>query len=166
MGSEMCIRDRINEEFVKGFENTFYQKGQIDKRGGRFITFKGLPCYQAEGILPDGRTTATWIFAAHGSIFQLSLIGGKKQIELDPQFESFMEGFEFTTPPEQRPNDIPPGKDQPPAATTDPRPPKTAYDAALSISKWMGLIAVVCIFSAILLALILWLIRKPKAKRG
>src|SRR5262245_16718567 len=48
----------MNQQAADGFEKGLYQPGQLDKRSGRFVTFKGLPCYQAEGKLADGRTVS------------------------------------------------------------------------------------------------------------
>src|SRR5579875_1879689 len=55
---------RVNEKFAEEVEKTLYHPGQLEKRSGRFITFRSLPCYQAEGIMADGRTTAIRFFSA------------------------------------------------------------------------------------------------------
>jgi hypothetical protein len=141
---------RVNEKFAEDVEKTMYQPGQIEKRGGRFITFRGLPCYQAEGIVADGRTTATRLFSANGYVYHLSLLGSKEPVEKDPGFERFMEGFEFTAPPEQPAQGSPSGES------------RTQTDSVTNISEWMGRIAGYCILLAIVLGLTRWSIRKWK----
>ncbi len=156
---------QVDEQFAKGFEKSFYQPGQIEKRGGRFVTFRGLPSYQAEGILADGRTSATRVFTAHGLVYHLTLLGAKEPVEDDPAFEKLMQGFEFTAPPEQDAKNTGSGGAQAPARSKGQTQPASDsdYGKALSISGWMGRIAGVCIIGAILLLLFRWVVRKRKA---
>jgi hypothetical protein len=155
---------QINEPFAKEFEESLYQPGQIEKRGGRFVTFRGLPSYQAEGILADGRTSATRVFTANGFVYHLTLLGAKEPIEKDPAFETLMQGFEFTAPLE--PDSKRTGSEvvQAPAGSAGQTPPATDsdYGKALNVSAWMGRIAGVCILGAILLLAFRWAFRKPK----
>ncbi len=158
------VTAQINEQFVKEFEKSFYSPGQIEKRAGRFVTFRGLPSYQAEGILADGRTTATRVFKAHGLSYNLSLIGAKEPVEDDPQFEKLMQGFEFTVPPEQEAKNAGPEDAQAPARSEGQRQstPDTDYGRALNISELMGRIVGVCIIGILLLLLFRWWNRKRK----
>jgi hypothetical protein len=159
---------RVDGQFVKGFEKTFYQPGRIEKRGGRFVTFRGLPSYQAEGMLADGRTSATRVFTAHGLVYHLTLLGAKEPVEQGPAFEKLMQGFEFTIPPEQDAKHTGPGEAQGTAGSAGQT--QTASDSdygeVLSISGWTGRIAGVCVIGAILLLLFRRAARKRKAGKA
>ena len=142
---------QVNEQFAKGFEESFYQDRQAKKRGGRFITFLGLPSYQTESLLvANGRTLATRVFAAHGFVYNLSLVGAKEPIEDDPAFETLMQAFSFTVPPEQDTKRTGSGAD-------------SEYGKALNLSRLMGRIAAFCIIGAILLLVFRLATRKRKA---
>jgi hypothetical protein len=149
--------ERVDEQFAKGFEKTFYQPGQLEKRSGRFVTFRGLPSYQAEGTLTDGRTTASRVFTAHNFVYTLSLIGTKEPVEDDPEFEKLMQGFEFTASPEQQVSAQSGGQTQP--------APDSDYARALNISERMGRLAGACILGALLLLLFRWMFRKRKTDK-
>lgn len=156
----------VNEQIAKGFEKGFYLPGQIEKRAGRFITFRGLPTYQTEGNLADGRTCAVRIFTAHGLVYHLSLIGAIEPIEDNPGFETFMQGFDFTTPPEPdlKRNDS--GATQAPPKSAGQSPPAmdSDFEQTLRISFWMGRMVRVCIIGIIVLLLFRWAFRKRKTK--
>jgi hypothetical protein len=158
---------RIDERFAKGLEESFYESGKIEKRAGRFVELRGLPRYQAEGILADGRTSATRVFTAHGLVYHLTLLGAKEPIEDDPAFETLMRGFDFTTPPEPEPKPAASGTAQVPAESPvqTPDAPDSDYGKALNISAWMGRIAGVCIVGAILLLGFRWARRKRRSTK-
>src|SRR5207248_3010527 len=69
------------------------------KRGGHFLTFNGMRCYQVESFLNDGRTSVNRAFLADDLGFNLLVIGGKEPVEQDPEFEKLMSGFAFLKPP-------------------------------------------------------------------
>jgi hypothetical protein len=150
---------QVNEQFVPGFESTMYQPGQVKKRGGRFITFRGLQAYQAESALADGRTSVTWVFNAHGFLYILTLLGGQEPVEKNPAFNTIMQGFEFTAPPEPAAQGgAGPAGGAPPAQGAD-------YDRALNISAWMGRIAGACILAVLLLLAFRWAAGKRKTSQ-
>jgi hypothetical protein len=143
---------QVNEQFVQGFEKSFYKAASLKKRSGRFVTFLGVRGYQTESLLPDGRTSATRVFAAHGLMYNLVLIGAKEPIENDPSFEKIMHGFSFTVPPapDARPTDS--------GADTD-------VDKGAMISELMGSIATVCSILAVLLVVFRWATGKGKKRK-
>jgi hypothetical protein len=73
--------------------------GQLRKRGGRFIVFQGLSCYQFEGMYADGRTVVCRLFAANQLAYHIMLVGDKEPVEQRADFGKIMTGFEFTEPP-------------------------------------------------------------------
>jgi hypothetical protein len=85
------------------YERGFYEgaAGEFTKRGGHFLTFNGVSCYQAESLMKDGRTSAHRAFVADGAVFNLMVIGSKEPVEHDPDFEKLMSGFAFLKPPVQ-----------------------------------------------------------------
>lgn len=91
----------LNQEFINGYENGFYTVGvgKLNRRGGRYTSFLGLPAYQSEATHADGRTTAARITLANGYGYILVVIGGKEPVEQHPDFEKMMAGFAFTEPP-------------------------------------------------------------------
>ena len=68
----------IGQKFVEGFDSKFGMPGELEKRGGRLSTFLGLPCYEVETRLTDGRTMASRMFIANGHIYTL---GGARRRE-------------------------------------------------------------------------------------
>ena len=128
----------LDEQFVKGFEKSFYHTGQLERRA--------VPGVPGLAELSNGRQAGRrenvghTVFSAHGLMYTLTLVGGKEPIEADPTFETVMEGFAFTTPPEPEPKRAgsvgvaaPPG---PPGPT--PGPANAAYGKALNFSERMG----------------------------
>jgi hypothetical protein len=71
---------------------------ELTKRDGRITTFRELPCYQLEAML-NGRTTVFRVVIANGFHYQLELAGNADPVEKHPDFETIMNGFEFTSPP-------------------------------------------------------------------
>jgi hypothetical protein len=90
---------RMDQKFIEGFDRGSFIPGKLDKRGGRLITFLGLPCYQVEGRLADGQTTVLRVFLAHGLGYQLIVVGNQEPVEQSPEFEAIMGGFAFDSPP-------------------------------------------------------------------
>ena len=142
----------LNGQYIKGYEEAMYRPGQLKKRAGRFITFLGLPSYQTEGTLADGRTTATRVIMAHGYTYNLSVIGNSKPVEADPSFESILKGFDFTVPPEQGP---------PPTGQQEPTP-LTSDRSGLNVSRLMGSVAAFCLLAAGVAVVIKTLMGKKK----
>lgn len=88
----------VTPMIIRGMDETMMRLN-IQKRGGRKIAFLGLPCYQFEGTLADGRTTAIRLLVVNGLAYHLTVVGGKQPIEADPAFEECMAGFELLVPP-------------------------------------------------------------------
>ncbi len=89
----------IDDAFVKGYDSTCYASNSTRKRGGRITTFKNLTCYESEGIINDSFTSLTRVVLANGFCYQLQLFGDAAPVEKRPDFETIMNGLEFTSPP-------------------------------------------------------------------
>ena len=88
------------EQYVPVYEENYFKSGQFRKRGGRFLSFRGSPCYQLEASLSDGRTVVTRIFLNNYLVaLQLTVIGGPEPIERTPEFESVVQGLYLMDPP-------------------------------------------------------------------
>ena len=87
--------DGLSKNFADVFENGYYMTSSATKRGGRFITFLGEPCYQAESEVRGRSTMVTRLFLAHGLAYYLTVAGGQEPVEKDAQFEAVMNGFAF-----------------------------------------------------------------------
>jgi len=104
----------LDSNFTAGFDKNYFKPGQQEKRNSSFITFQGIPCYEARGTMNTGQTTATRVFLAHGFGYVLVAIGeGQQPVEQDPDCEKIFAGFSFTTPPPANPPPVNP----PPAPT-------------------------------------------------
>ncbi len=135
---------KLDQNFAKGFESTFFKKGQMEKRGGRFITFQGRPCYQAEGVLADGRTVINRAVLAPGFSYNFAVIGGNQPVEKAPEFEGIVNGLTLT-------------------AALAPEPDPLPEQEPLNFSRRMGEIAGYCVIGIIVVAIGGWLVRKSKA---
>lgn len=158
---------RMSDQSPDDIERFIYKPGEIQKRGGRFVTFLGRSCYQLEAIVPDGRTVVTRIFAAHGFIYYLSILGTKEPVEADPEFETTMRGFDFTIPPEPEPKRTDPGTVP---ALANPTGRKSAvanevYETGLYLAAWMGGITCLFIVGAILPLAVWWALHKRKDRK-
>ncbi|MFL5340094.1 MAG: hypothetical protein ACJ8F7_08075 [Gemmataceae bacterium] len=89
----------VGEKFAAEFDKDFFQTGQASKRGGRFVAFQGLPCYQVEATEPGGHSMVNRAFLANGVVYSVNLTGGTAPLEQKPDFEDIMNGFSFTEPP-------------------------------------------------------------------
>ena len=93
---------QVTDQAIAGYEKGLLQSGLVVKRGGRKMTFKGVPCYQFEGThVEGGDTVVIRLFIAHGWAYQLQLFGGQEPVEDRPDFESVFASFEFTKPPSE-----------------------------------------------------------------
>ena len=152
----------------KGSRNHSTSQVRSRRRGGRFDAFRGLPSYQAEGILADGRMSATRVFTAHGFwIPHDSPLGAKDPVEDDPKLEALMQGFEFTAPPEQGTTNTGSRGAQAPTRSDAQQQtaPNSDHGQAQSISEWMGQIVAVCIMAAMLLLFFRWAFGKRKPSK-
>jgi hypothetical protein len=100
----------IDARFSATFDRGAYPAGGAKSRGGRMTTFKGLPCYESDGLLDARTTSVTRVVIANGFGYRLQLLGGADPVEKRSDFETVMNGFEFTAPP------TPPTPAAPPAA--------------------------------------------------
>jgi hypothetical protein len=89
---------QLDQDFVNGYEKSFFKAGQMTKRGGRFITFQGRPCYQAEGTLMDGRTVVSRCVLSPSLGYSFMVMGGHDPIEITPEFEAIANGWTLTAP--------------------------------------------------------------------
>ncbi len=81
--------DRLNDQIIAEYERGFLKPGFLAKRGGRQMTFKGVPCYQYDVAFKDSGDTATIrLFIAHGWAYQMQLAGGTDPVEDRADFES------------------------------------------------------------------------------
>jgi hypothetical protein len=145
---------QLNEQFVKGFEDNYFRSGPFIKRSSRFVTFRGLPTFQAESSIADGRTAVIRVFAAHDLLYHLTLVGARDPIENDPTFETLMQGFDFTVSPTPAPKTNVPG-----AMASD-------HANSLGISRRMGQIAGACVMGIIVLVFLRWALGKGKANKA
>jgi hypothetical protein len=128
----------IDADFATEFDQNAYPVAATKKRGGRITNFKGLPCYESEGLL-NGKFTAVYrVLVANGFAYQLQLLGNADPVEKRPDFEAIMNGFEFTSPP------VPHS-----AATTDP------HERGKKIARRMGEVAAYCLAGAVVLGLLI-----------
>ena len=82
------------EQYVPVYEENYFKSGQFRKRGGRFLSFRGSPCYQLEASLSDGRTVVTRIFLNNYLVaLQLTVIGGPEAHRADSRVRVRRPGF-------------------------------------------------------------------------
>lgn len=140
----------LNQKYIEGWEKGLFKNPDNKKRGGRFTSFLGIPCYQCEQsrMLPELGVAnipgVHRVFVAHGNLYDLILTGGKEPVEQHPDFEKIMGGFAFTTP-------------------VGPVAPTPAPEPEHSIADLIGKIAVWCLGLAGVLAFLRWSSRKKAA---
>jgi hypothetical protein len=91
----------LDRSTVADFEQAMNRstEGRLKKRGGRFIIFLGLSCYQFEGVYADGRTIASRLILANGLAYHIMVAGDQNPVEQRPEFEKIISGFQFTDAP-------------------------------------------------------------------
>jgi hypothetical protein len=136
----------IDARFSATFDRAAYPAGGAKSRGGRMTTFKGLPCYESDGLLDSKTTAVTRVVIANGFGYRLQLLGGADPVEKRPDFEAVMNGFEFTAPP------VPPVPAVPPTAAraTDPD------ERGKSLSELSGELLAYCAIGVFLVGLATW----------
>ncbi len=95
---EFVDATHITPMMVRSYDENLWRLG-VRKRGGRQIAYLGLPCYQFEGTLPDGRSTAIRLLVVNGLMYHLTVVGDKKPVEEYPEFERCLGGFSFIAEP-------------------------------------------------------------------
>lgn len=142
----MSRSNLLDQDFVNDFESTFYKKAQMTKRGGQFINFLGRPCYQAEGVLADGRTVINRTLLSPDCSYNFAVIGGNQPVESAPEFEAIVNGLTLTAPLVQKEalNQLP--AEEPP-----------------NVSRRLGEIAGYCIVGVVIVAVCGWFFQKKKS---
>jgi len=131
--------DSMAPEFIKGLENGAVRSGESSKRGGRMLTFKGVPCYQMDLMLvKEKQTFSSRIFVTHGYAYTLQVVGDVEPVEKSPEYDAIMNGFAFTVAP-------------PPVS---PSPQKRANSDAYNAGRRVGQIFVYVLIGAVVIALI------------
>lgn len=93
----------IDEKLISEFDKGATRTGLATKRGGRITTFKGLPCYQFEGTIDSDTSSVVRVMYANNICYQIQLLGGSDPVEMRPDFESIMNGFQFAPPSAETP---------------------------------------------------------------
>jgi len=88
----------ITDKFTTGFDKGAADNG-MQKRGGRLTTFKGLTCYETEGLINGKMTTATRVVLADGLGYSVQVLAGAEPVEKRSDYEAIMNGFDFLKPP-------------------------------------------------------------------
>ena len=91
---------RFDSKFLTEAKKAFIIPGKTEFRNEQTLEFRGLPCYQIGCKMPDGSTTVSRAFLAHGFYYHLGIVGDVDPVESRPDLESIMSGFEFDTPPQ------------------------------------------------------------------
>ena len=138
----------VGKIFANSFDKEFFIPGERERRGGEFITFLGLPCYEVRGRLKDSTSSSMRIFAAHGYIYNVIVMGSSEPVENDPAYQEVLRGFEFTSPPEAKRTGYAPGSDE---------------ERAYLLGRVTGMVCAVCAFGS-MGALLLWVILRAGRK--
>ncbi len=136
----------MDQRFADNIDKGLVIPGKLEKRGGRLAIFLGLPCYQVEGRMFDGRTTASRVFLANGRGYHLWVVGGKAPVEQSPEFEAILGGFAFDSPP-------------------TPPPPGPSPDKTDQFSGRMGEVGGGILLFAGVIAFLNWITRSGRANR-
>ncbi|MBY0229383.1 MAG: hypothetical protein K2W96_08905 [Gemmataceae bacterium] len=132
---------------IPTLERGFFQPGVSSKRGTRFVSFKGVRCYQMEATHDaTGQTIVSRMFITHGTLYALTVSGGKEPVENDPAFMTILDSFSFIEQPPAPAPVLPPA---PPAEA-----PSSEYSDALTVSAWMGSIVGVCLIGIVVLLIV------------
>lgn len=129
--------DTVSPEFIRGLEEGAVEPGESSKRGGKSLTFKGVPCHQLDLLLVKvQKTFSSRFFIAHNYVYNLQVVGEKEPVEESPEYDAIMNGFSFTVAP-------------PP-----PSPQTKANSAAYNAGRRAGQIFMYVLIGAVVIALI------------
>lgn len=87
----------VGASFAKGFDEGFFKDGAYVKRGGKFIKYRGAPCYQALfQAAEDKRTGVIRVIGLNDFCYQIQLLGAANPpVEKRRDFEAIMKSVEF-----------------------------------------------------------------------
>jgi len=129
--------DSVSPASISGTAKGALITGEISKRSGQTLTFKGVQCYQLDLALTKvQRTVSSRFFIAHGYVYNMQVVGNTEPVEKSPEYDAIMNGFEFTVVP------------------VPPSPQKRANSDAYNAGRRAGQIFVYVLVAAVLLALI------------
>lgn len=97
--SETLPTTQLDQTFVDEFEREYFGPGKAEKKGGRFTSFQGLPCYEMDGLTPEGLAEHSLLFIANSRAYNLVLLSMASSTDQVKQFEVALGGFEFDQPP-------------------------------------------------------------------
>jgi hypothetical protein len=162
--------EALNEQYGKEVEKSLYKTGQFEKRGdGKIVPFRGLQAYQAEMRLGDGRTCVLRVFTSRGFHYQITQIGTKEPVEIDPTFEKIMDGFDFTVSAEATAKQPAPNGAQvsggPAGASHNSAVSEQSGSTTVLVIRIAAVVVVVCIVLAVVLFVIQFVMRKLKAAK-
>ena len=88
----------VGNTFAKGFDDGFFKDGAYVKRDGKFMKYRGAPCYQALfQAAEDKRTGAIRVLGLNDFCYQIQLLGAASPpVEKRRDFEAIMRAVEFT----------------------------------------------------------------------
>ena len=90
---------QFDSKFLSDAKKACILPGKVEMRNERTLEFLGLPCYQIGCQMPDGRTSASRAFLAHGNYYHVGVVGDLDPVESRSDFESIMGGFAFDVDP-------------------------------------------------------------------
>jgi len=95
-------RAKLDDEFVRNYEEGRYQFGKSKKLSGERLTIQGVPAYRATyeiGAAGNSAYSTTIVWIADGKFYSLGAIKRTGPPLEDPSVRAFLASFHFLKPP-------------------------------------------------------------------
>jgi hypothetical protein len=91
--------EKVTPRTFESFEFGFVKSAHVKKLSSSRLTFKGLPSYQFDAALPDGKGVAVRLLYANKQLYVLQAFSAEAPV--DPKDAALIfQGFNFTSTPE------------------------------------------------------------------
>jgi hypothetical protein len=83
----------------ESFESGFLRKSKARKLAANQLTFKGIPSYQLDVVMPSGQASSCRVMYANNKFYELTIVSASGPWPAGVDLEAIFQGFNFTNQP-------------------------------------------------------------------
>jgi hypothetical protein len=92
--------EKPTSRWYESFEVGFFKKTKAKKLSANQLTFKGVPSYQWDLVMPTGQASSVRALYANNKFYELNIVSASGPWPTGVDLESIFQGFNFTNQPQ------------------------------------------------------------------